>query len=179
MRTRTLLCSFMKSAEGALHLRLPHHIPLASTCSTPDMGAEEFRLSVESRIEESARHRKRLNAVYAEQLEAWAAPAQCRDWRFTLFCDCQQDLLRAIFGAGHFASAHFDSLAPMFGPGVVPVADLCGKRVVNLFNDFRYDAERAGHLAKIVRTFLEDHPAHSHAAINDFVCRGKSMKEAF
>jgi len=138
----------------------------------PDMGAEEFRFSVESRIEESARHRERLNAVYAEQLEAWAAPAQCRDWRFTLFCDCQQDLLRLIFGAGHFASAHFDSLAPMFGPGVVPVADSCGKRVVNLFNDFRYDAERASHLAKIVRTFLEDHPAHSYAAVNDFARQG-------
>lgn len=121
----------------------------------PEMPLEQFRHLVEARVEESARHRECLNSIYAEQLEAWAAPAECRDWRFTLFCDCQQELIRAIFAAGHFASAHFASLAPMFGPGDVPVADSCGKRVVNLFNDFRYDLDRSSQLATLVRSILQ------------------------
>lgn len=141
---------------------------------TPEIGVEEFQFMVESRIEESALHRQRLNAIYADQLEAWAVPAECREWRFTIFCDCQQELIRAIFAAGHFASAHFRSLAPMFGPGDVSVADWCGKRVVNLFNDFRYDEDRAGQLANIVRTVLQDHSAPSCLAAGELSFRGKA-----
>jgi hypothetical protein len=141
---------------------------------TPEVGAEEFRSKVGSRIEESARHRDRLNAIYLEQLDAWAAPAECRDWRFTLFCDCQQDLIRAIFAGGHFASAHFASLAPMFGPGDVPVADSCGKRVVNLFNDFRYDEDRACQLAILVRTVLQNHSIRSRSAADETNFRHKA-----
>jgi hypothetical protein len=141
---------------------------------TPEMGVEEFQFVVESRIEKSDLHKRSLNAVYAEQLEAWAAPAECRDWRFTLFCDCQQELIRAIFAAGHFASAHFASLAPMFGPGNVPVADWCGKRVVNLFNDFRYDEDRAGQLANLVRKVLQGHSAPSCLAANACSSQGKA-----
>ena len=141
---------------------------------TPEIGVEEFQSMVESRIEKSDLLKQSLNAIYAEQLEAWAAPAECRDWRFTLFCDCQQELIRAIFAASHFASAHFASLAPMFGPGNVPVADSCGKRVVNLFNDFRYDEDRAGQLANIVRTVLQGHSAPSCLAANECSFQGKA-----
>jgi hypothetical protein len=140
----------------------------------PEMGAKEFQFMVENRIEESSHHRCSLNAIYAEQLEAWAAPAECRDWRFTIFCDCQQDLIRAIFAAGHFASAHFDSLVPMFGPGNVPVADVCGRYVVNLFNDFRYDADRASQLANIVRTVVQDRSSISCLVANELSFRGKA-----
>jgi hypothetical protein len=139
---------------------------------TPETGVEEFQFMVECRIEESVLHKESLNAIYAERLEAWAAPAECRDWRFTLFCDCQQELIRAIFAAGHFASAHFASLAPMFGPGDVPVADWCGKRVVNLFNDFRYDEDRARQLANMVRRVLQDHSAPSCIAASECSFRG-------
>jgi len=138
---------------------------------TPEMELREFRPLVESRVEESARHRDCVNAIYAEQLEDWAAPAECRDWRFTVFCDGQQDVLRAIFAAGHFASAHFASLAPMFGPGDVPAADACGKCVVNLFNDFRYDEDRARRLASLIRTVLQNHSVLSRSNNNDWNLR--------
>jgi uncharacterized membrane protein len=121
----------------------------------PDMLLEKYRCLVEERTRESALHRDSLNAIYAEQLEPWALPAQFRDWRFTLHCNCQEELLRTIFAAGHFASAHYASLIPMFGLGVVPVADAWGKQVVNLFNDFRYDPDRARQLATLVHSVLQ------------------------
>jgi hypothetical protein len=37
------------------------------------------------------------------------------------------------------------------------VAERMGKRVVNLFNDFRYDENRAGELAVIIRDKLQPH----------------------
>jgi hypothetical protein len=129
---------------------------------TPGTSWEGFRSIVESRIKDFARHRQRLNSIYSQELAEWAAPAECQNWRFTFFCDLQQPLLRAIFASGHFASAHFCSLVPMFGPGIVPVADTAGKRVVNLFNDFRYSEERAHQLAKIVRYVLKETPSPSY-----------------
>lgn len=156
--------------RSLFHCPQTHWLDMRST----EIAVDEFQFMVESRIRESDLHKRSLNAVYAEQLETWAAPAECRDWRFTLICDCQQELIRAIFAAGHFASAHFASLAPMFGPGNVPVADSCGKRVVNLFNDFRYDEDRAGQLANIVRTVLQDHSDPSCVAANACSLRGKA-----
>jgi hypothetical protein len=141
---------------------------------TPEIGIEEFQFMVESRIEKSNLHKQSLNAIYAEQLEAWATPVECQDWRFTILCDCQQELIRAIFAAGHFASTHFASLAPMFGPADVPAADWCGKQVVNLFNDFRYDEDRAGQLANFVRKVLQGHSAPSSLAANEYSFRGRA-----
>jgi hypothetical protein len=141
---------------------------------TPEIALEDFEFIVESRIDKSELHKRSLNAIYAEQLEVWAAPAECRDWRFTLFCDCQQELMRDLFAAGHFASTHFCSLAPMFGPGDAPVADGCGERVVNLFNDFRYDEDRARQLANLVRTVLQGHSEPSCPAANECSFEGKA-----
>lgn len=116
----------------------------------PHVSLPEFRSLVEKRIQQSSGHRAILNSIYSEQLEEWAAPAELLNWRFTIFCNNPTDLIRSIFKAGHFASAHFASLVPMFGSGFTPVADLRGRQVVNLFNDFRYDADRAAQLATLV-----------------------------
>jgi len=123
----------------------------------PERTWAEFRTLVESRVEACAKQRNRLNAIYAAQLEPWAVPLEFRDWRFTIVCDCQTEIIKTIFDAGHFASSHYRSLAPMFGPGFAPVAERMGKRVVNLFNDFRYDENRAGELAVIIRDKLQPH----------------------
>ncbi len=117
----------------------------------------EFRTLVESHVDACAKQRNRLNAIYAAELEPWAVPLAFRDWRFTIVCDCQTEIIKTIFDAGHFASSHYRSLAPMFGPGFAPVAERMGKRVVNLFNDFRYDENRAGELAVIIRDKLQPH----------------------
>ena len=174
---------FLRSAHDNLvvQFRRIAHEHLAFSCpSTPwlDTGetyasVEEFRSLVTERTAESARHRASLNAIYKEQLGDWAAPPECLDWRFTVFCDCQEELLQSIFNAGHFASAHFASLAPQFGPGTVPVADAFGRHAVNLFNDFRYDEYRARHLAKAVRSLLL---AWSPRDAGRAHCSGSAMK---
>lgn len=140
-----------------LRLRCGFKCPETAWLDTrkPDLTIEAFRPLIEARAKQAAEHHDCLNAIYAEQLEPWVVPGICRDWRFTIFCGCQHDLIRSIFDAGHFASAHFASLAPMFGPGEAPVAEACGRRAVNLFNDFRYSVDRARDLARIVRAELE------------------------
>jgi len=140
----------------------------------PEMPLDEFRHLVEERVVDSARQRERLNRAYAEKLENWAVPRECWDWRFTLLCNCQKDLIRTIFNAGHFASTHYASIAPMFGQGFAPVADECGKQAVNLFNDFRYDEDRACQLAILVRTVLQNHSIRSRSAADETNFRHKA-----
>jgi len=120
----------------------------------PEIAWSDFRRLVESKMEKSAHHREHLNAIYNEELQQWALPADCHDWRFSILCDRPQELLEKISAAGHFASAHYASLVPMFGEGIAPVAQEYGRRVVNLFNDFRYDTARARALAQIIRLSL-------------------------
>ena len=120
----------------------------------PTMDASDFEVLVSRRATEAAEHRTQLNSIYAAALDKWAGPKDCRDWRFSLFCPEPTALLQVIFASNHFASAHYQSLVPIFGCGEAPVAESVGRRVVNLFNDFRYTPERARQLAEIVRAHL-------------------------
>jgi hypothetical protein len=120
----------------------------------PTMEASEFEALVGGLATIAAEHRMQLNSIYAAALEEWAGPKDCRDWRFSLFCQEPNALLQAIFDSNHFASAHYQCLVPTFGCGEAPIADSVGRRVVNLFNDFRYTPERARELAEIVRAHL-------------------------
>ena len=120
----------------------------------PNVSVNQFFACVEAGQEDAAAHRRHLNEIYESQLGEWAVPEDLREWRFSILCDCQEAVLRAVFSTGHFASAHYASLVPMFGIGTGTLAQAHATRVVNLFNDFRYTAERARDLAGIVRGVL-------------------------
>jgi hypothetical protein len=125
-------------------------------CGTLPISPNDYFELVKSKIDLAAAHRARLNAVYEKALAEWAMPAAQRDWRFNLACECQQALLQRIFSAGHFASTHYASLVPTFGLGMASVAERFGMRVINLFNDYRYSAERAADLVKMIEPMLHE-----------------------
>lgn len=130
----------------------------------PDISLDQFQTEIETRLPEVTRHREKLNAIYFGKLGFSSLPIHFQNWRFTFQCDCQQELLQAIFDAGHFASGHYQSLTPMFGSGHTPLAEQFGRQVVNLFNDFRYTAERAQNLADIVSNYLGERKTLSQPA---------------
>jgi len=120
----------------------------------PEVSFDQFRTSIESQLPIVAHHREQLNAIYSAYLASWALPAEFQDWRFTIRCANQMDLLARIFAAGHFASGHYASLVPMFGLGTSSNAAQLGLGVVNLFNDLRYTIARATELAESVSRYL-------------------------
>ena len=125
-------------------------------CGDPHMTWDEYQQIVESKATEAAAHKAIINEVYDQFLSKWKLPSGIAEWRYTILCKHPPKVLEAIFAAGHFASSHYASLAPMFGEGSTPLADLYGKQVVNLFNDFRYTEARALELARLVNTFLSN-----------------------
>lgn len=72
-----------------------------------------------------------------------------------MLAENQSEVLAEVFRDGHFASNHYASLVPSFGYGFTPVADSLSRRVVNLFTDFRYTAQRATDLAVLVERVLK------------------------
>ena len=59
-------------------------------------------------------------------------------------------VMPAIFEAGLFASSHYVSLTGIMAVGSAPHADTLADQVINLFNDHRFDADRATGLCHLV-----------------------------
>lgn len=92
------------------------------------------------------KHKEKLNAIYRKNLPAnIQLLAQYQHWRFSIIVPNKDEILKAIFDAGLFASGHY-----------VPQADDCTvatnlyNHIINLFNDFYYTEEQARRTCEII-----------------------------
>jgi hypothetical protein len=83
-------------------------------------------------------------------------PPGYHSWRFQLRVTDRDELLRKIFAADLFASAHYFPAATLFGGHSCPVATDLSADIVNLFHDFRVSLAGAEQIGKIVRAHLAD-----------------------
>lgn len=96
------------------------------------------------------KHKEKLNDIYSKNLPGnIQLPSQYQHWRFNLFVPNKEEILKALFDAGLYASGHY-----------VPQADYCRnaenlyEHVLNLFNDFYYTEEQARKTCKIINRML-------------------------
>lgn len=108
---------------------------------------EDFKDAVMQKFATNMRIKTRLNSIYAACLPK---TVQLGDefnlWRFNINVPNKAVILAAIFSAGGnlFASSHYANVAKLFGTkDLMPNTDNLYSHVINLFNDFRYDDERA------------------------------------
>lgn len=100
-------------------------------------------------------HRRAINAVYVSRLpEEIQLPEPYQMWRFNLLVKDKATLLKALFGAGLFASSHYASLAGIFTPGSCQQAESLASQVINLFNDQHYTQEMAERTCDIIEGSL-------------------------
>lgn len=92
------------------------------------------------------KHKEKLNAIYRKNLPtAFQLPAPYQHWRFNIIVPNKEEILKALFEAGLFASGHYN-----------PQADGCNvatnlyTHVINLFNDFYYTEEQAKMCCEII-----------------------------
>lgn len=93
------------------------------------------------------KHKEKLNAIYCKNLPASIQlPAPYQHWRFNIILPNKEEILKALFEAGLFASGHYN-----------PQSDGCNvatnlyTHVVNLFNDFYYTEEQAIQTCEIIK----------------------------
>lgn len=104
---------------------------------------------------DAARHHKdAINRIYRQGLDGLEIlPDGYHDWRFNLMVKDRDRVLRAIFDAGLFASAHYQPLATVFGHSPTRIAERLAGRVLNLFNCARVSPEAARRTVEIIRRF--------------------------
>ena len=97
-------------------------------------------------------HKEKLNAIYRENLpESIQLPAQYQHWRFNILTDKKDEILKALFAEGLFASNHYQSLSPD-----CPIAINLHNYVINLFNDQYYTQELALRTCEIINHLLKN-----------------------
>ncbi len=112
---------------------------------------DDYRREAEAKLKESLSHRKTLNAIYSSRLpKEIQLPAEFQMWRFNIRVKNQPQVIKEIFAAELFASAHYASLAGIMADGKAPVAESLADEALNLFNDRHFTAEMAERACGII-----------------------------
>ena len=95
-------------------------------------------------------HKDKLNAIYRDMLPASIQlPEQYQHWRFNILTDKKDEILKALFAEGLFASSHYKSLSLD-----CPIANNLYSYVINLFNDQYYTEEQAIRTCEIINSII-------------------------
>jgi len=111
----------------------------------------EYREQVISSLVASLAQRETLNNIYASHLpQVIQLPERFQTWRFNIRVSNKQQILKAIFEQGLFASSHYASLAGIMSMNRAPVAKMLADDVLNLFNDHHFDIQMAERVCEII-----------------------------
>ena len=108
--------------------------------------------TIREKREANSRHREKMTAIYDEKLSSKFERANHvgHEWRYLLLVDDPGRYLKKIFKNELFASSHYRDVSKLFGFEPAPNADRIGKRMLNLFNDFRFTKEKALQVCEIL-----------------------------
>lgn len=89
-------------------------------------------------------HKATINALYSDELpQEIQLPVAFQNWRFNIRVPKKNILLKKIIKSGLFASSHYASITNLFGQPKARCAEKNNADIINLFNDFRFDIEKA------------------------------------
>lgn len=115
---------------------------------------EEWKLNEEevlATMDAAIAHKEKLNAIYRKALpKSIQLPEAYQHWRFNILMQNKDEILKALFDAGLFASSHYKVL----GDESAPVAYNLSAYVINLFNDCYFSEEQAKKACVIIRGYL-------------------------
>jgi len=101
-------------------------------------------------------HKNDLNEIYDQfLLSRFKENRLSTNWRYHIRCENPGKVLQKLNTAGLFASQHYFPLSKVFGRGFCPVWEKTYSTVLNLFNDLRFDKEKANECGKIINEFAK------------------------
>lgn len=103
--------------------------------------------SLEKQKAKTVIYRERLNKIYRENLpKCLQFEEKFQHWRFNIMVENKDEILKALFDNGLFASGHYKSQSDNCS-----TAKYLSEHVINLFNDFYYTVEKAIRTCEIIR----------------------------
>lgn len=122
-----------------------------SSCLTDELW--EFDEEIfETKKKEVLKHKEKLNAIYFEKLSSVnQLHKEFQNWRFNILTDKKEQVLKALFSEGLFASSHY--VPHTYMHTCINAAEL-HKNVINLFNDLYYSEEQALRTCEIINKII-------------------------
>ena len=104
------------------------------------------------------KHKKELNLIYSNGIDKkYHLGRKFNNWRFSIIVDNKDEILDEIFKIdGLFASSHYPQVDYSYvnDPLQNTNTKLIHDKIINLFNDFRYDKEKAYKTIDIINKFI-------------------------
>ena len=95
-------------------------------------------------------HKEKLNAIYRKALpKSIQLPDAYQHWRFNILVQNKDEILKALFDAGLFASSHYKVLSEQSAP----IATNLYSYIINLFNDNYFTEEQAKKCCEIINAY--------------------------
>jgi len=114
------------------------------------MSVESYLSLVANAVIAATSHKRQLNEIYRSHLQSEIQLSQVFQWwRFNVLVPNKKELLDLLIKEGLFASSHYAALNGIFGPGEGVNAKRVQKNIVNFFNDFHFDGQRALRVAQL------------------------------
>lgn len=114
---------------------------------------EEWKLNkgeVLAATDAAIAHKEKLNAIYRKELpKAIQLPEAYQHWRFNILVQNKDEVIKALFDAGLFASSHYRAL----GEESATTATNLSEYVINLFNDSYFTEEQAKKCCEIINKY--------------------------
>lgn len=142
-----------KNYKDAVSRRVPFEYRDSDWLETdaPARAWYDYRRQIEDALADSLTQRAALNNIYSARLPSEIQlPREYQAWRFNIRVKNRARILDAIFKAGLFASAHYASLAGIMGDGNAPHAEALASEVINLFNDYHFDEQKAEQICSVI-----------------------------
>jgi hypothetical protein len=130
---------------------------LLSTWLDPQPGPSwaQCRDQILGQLAPTLDHKNHINDIYRNEIPGeLALPSSHHIWRYNMQIPEPDQLIRAIFDAGLFASRHFRPYRANHDAASCPVAAELQGSILNLFNDRRFSIDQAKAVSKIVAGHL-------------------------
>jgi len=118
-----------------------------------------YKREIEENIKLMRVHKKSLNDIYKEIIDPkYYLGDKWNNWRFSLMVENKGEILEEIFKVdGLFASSHYPQVDYEYVKSAQKNSNTkkIHDKILNLFNDFRYDKEKAIQTANIVNKVIK------------------------
>jgi dTDP-4-amino-4,6-dideoxygalactose transaminase len=118
----------------------------------------EYKNTILQKIPKMIQHKKELNEIYSNNIpNQYHLGNQYSNWRFSIMVENKQQILDEIFSIdGLFASSHYPQVDFDYvkNPKKNTNSDKIHNKIINLFNDFRYDKEKAYKTIDIINKLI-------------------------
>ena len=112
---------------------------------------DDYQKIIEEKKVAVSKQKLVLNNFYAENLPIEIQyPKDYQNWRFNIKVNNKNKILKNIFSNELFASSHYACISHLFSDKKAPDATALNENTINLFNDFRFNLEKAEKIVTII-----------------------------